>query len=183
MSLHPFDFEACEPPKESIEQMLEICGGDSPVPENFFVDRLRIPSADEQFINLEAAIEFQNLRDSSDKWNEEEILLAPLVNLRTARVSKQSSHIASISLTDLVKYPRNTFRQSTKIEQQQLETKQEDKRKVFDKWGFVVEDPKDASIPRQNTTRSQTKLEEKWIDITKEWPSYSEEKKRRTLKQ
>ena len=185
-AIHPFDFESCQLPHQSVEQMLAIqqgAGGMQPTAD-FFHERLNY-NGEASFFEIDVDVddvpETFVLRNPMGPWKEEKMFNA----LSAPRLS---SLVASVSISDVIRSPSaftGSFNQESDPER--VATPEvdvaDDKRKVTDKWGFVVEDPSEAasSVPRGNS-RSQNKLEEKWLDILRDWSSYSEEKKRRICK-
>ena len=178
-TLHPFDFEICKLPQQSAESMLgiEIHPELTAPPQDFFHNRLGFGESPPEIDLYDISEETGTLKSKAPQWNDEE-----LYSNQPSR--KQSSRIASVLLLDIISgigsfsgLPAD--REETIKEAPEIDNS-DDKRKVTDKWGFVVEDPAEVSNnPTRNNSRAQNKLEEKWLDILRDWGSYSDEKKRR----
>lgn len=179
--LHPFDFEVCQLPQQSVEQMLgiEIHPELTAPPQDFFHKRLGFGEISTE-IDLDNVDNKNIKRSSIANWKEEEMFC-------NQPSRKQSSRIASVLLSDIINglesFSGINDREETNLKDTPEIDHSDDKRKVTDKWGFVVEDPAELSNnTSRNNSRAQNKLEEKWLDILRDWGSYSEEKKRRISK-
>ena len=185
-TVHPFNFEECVIPQESVEQMLGIeTDYRNHISRDFFETRLGFKSSPEKEMDLDQEVTKESIFTSTIKKWEEENVLCPGPTSR-----KASSKIASITFTDLIRgshLSTDSFTSETDKSPDIIETDTtvpgDGERKVTDKWGFVVEDPTSvANNQPKGSSRSQNKLEEKWLDILRDWSSYSEEKKKRICK-
>ena len=182
-TIHPFDFEACELPSKSVEYLLGIESTNIEVSNSFFQERFGL-----QFENTYAV----DLNKTLTQLNPAQSLVNKTENKLPSGSKKLTSHIASISTFDLLRAPHFSHSNSSLSRSNDdndgapkaiSQDADDDKRKVTDKWGFVVEDPTElANSTSRGNSRYQNKLEDKWLDILKDWASYSEEKKRRIFK-
>ena len=181
--LHPFDFEACQLPRLSVEQLLGIDGSFAGVQPtaNFFHERLHFNGEAALF---EIDVDGDEVSGTAQRgpmlsWKEEKANVPIPVN------RKLNSLLTSITTSDILRSASGAFSQESELERSSTPEidARDDKRKVTDKWGFVVEDPSEATTnSSRGSSRAQNKLEEKWLDILRDWNSYSEEKKRRICK-
>ena len=173
--LHPYDFAVCQIPSQSPEQMLGINISIKRPPSDVFHQRLQFISSSEPSMDLD--FEEDPLLNSFDEWNESNF---------TSILKKTGAMTSSVTIHDITDPSLNLRYISQEIEAEPKMIGTDKPNKITDQWGFVVDDAIGDNATTMNNnrqnSRSLSKLEDKWLDILKDWNSYSEEKRKRICK-
>lgn len=150
------------------------------VPSFFSYEIITIGSGTVDY-NLKSSLE-ELLKSGDANDSSIQIKSAPAIEIVTEVIAAEK--IPSPSLIEVRNNSSSNLSGSSGNEKEDVGDekgqKRDSPRKHVDKWGFVVEDPTDLGETLSKSKRKQQHLlEEKWLQILREWDDYNADRKKR----
>ena len=148
------------------------------IPSFFSYEIVTIGSGSVDY-NLKSSLE--ELLKSGASETSTQIKSAPIPTIEIVTEANTSSSSLTTSSNSHPNINNSSESKDEEPVEKPVEKQKESPRKLVDKWGFVVEDPADIETVSKSKRKHQHQLEEKWIQILREWDDYNADRKKRVL--